>query len=170
MRPAAPARLSTGKLCHTDQLPPVSISPHFGSVSTSTIFTLLQSASNSSATMRASAVPTCCPNSARIMLTVTAPLRSMPYQIVGSNSSPALRCPSDPEARNSTAARPDRAYPSMTPAPIIAIRKPRREGWYVVLIPCGDNLSTGRSSSHPLCRELDSLADAHVGHASTETP
>jgi len=26
------------------------------------------------------------------------------------------------------AARPDRAYPSMTPAPIIAIRKPRRDG------------------------------------------
>jgi CO dehydrogenase flavoprotein C-terminal domain len=33
---------------------------------------------------------TCWPISARITLTVTAPLRSMPYQIVGSNRSPAL--------------------------------------------------------------------------------
>ena len=33
-RPAAPARLSGSKFCHTDQLPPVTISPHFGSLST----------------------------------------------------------------------------------------------------------------------------------------
>ena len=34
IRPAAPARLKTGKVIQTDQLPPVTIRPHFGSVST----------------------------------------------------------------------------------------------------------------------------------------
>ena len=84
-----------------------------------TILTLFQSASNSSATMRPSAVPTCCPISARIILIVTVPLGSMPYQMVGSNSSPALRA---------GPARLERGYPSITPAPIIVIRKPRRDG------------------------------------------
>ena len=59
MRPAAPARLKIGNVCHTDQLPPVTIRPHFGSVSTWTMRTLVQSASSSSARIRANAVPTC---------------------------------------------------------------------------------------------------------------
>jgi hypothetical protein len=44
MRPAAPARLYKGYVCHTDQLAPVNIRPHLGSVSTVSIRTLLQSA------------------------------------------------------------------------------------------------------------------------------
>ena len=52
--------------------------------------TLFQSASNSSATMRASAVPTCWPISARVMLIDTSPLGLMLYQMVGSNNSLAL--------------------------------------------------------------------------------
>src|SRR6267378_1869439 len=78
-------RVELGRLRR--QLPPVTISPHCGSESTWTIRTLLQSASSSSARMRASAVPTCWPISARMMLTVTVPLGSIPYQIVGSNKS-----------------------------------------------------------------------------------
>src|SRR5271154_1525490 len=163
MRPAAPARLSSGKLCHTDQLAPVIISPHFGSVSTVTVLTLFQSASNSSATMRARAVPTCWPISARIMLTVTVPLGSIPYQIVGSNKSLAL--PVDPPTR----ARPERAYPSMTPAPAMAIRKPRRERSGEPLSPWADKLIM-RRSSHPRSCKLDGFADSNVCHAAADTP
>src|ERR1700678_4032559 len=165
MRPAAPARLSSGKLCHTDQLPPVIISPHLGSESTVTVLTLLQSASNSSATMRARAVPTCWPISARIMLTVTAPLGSIPYQIVGSNKSLAL--PVGPPTR----ARPERAYPSMTPAPAIAIRKPRRETSVgpEPLSPWADKLIMLRSL-HPRRCKLDGFADSNVSHAAADIP
>ena len=45
-----------------------------------------QSASSSSETMRANAVPTCWPISARITLTVTMPALSIWYQMVGSKS------------------------------------------------------------------------------------
>src|SRR5258708_187881 len=171
MRPAAPAWLRSGKLCHTDQLPPVTISPHFGSVSTWTIRTLSQSASSSSATMRASAVPTCWPISARMMLTVTTPLRSMPYQIVGSNSSAGVASASPAaEDGSSTAARPDRLNPSTTPVPIIAIRKPRRDGKEPPSRRSREYkiLSIGGCPSQARRRQLDGLADADIGHAATE--
>src|SRR5579863_6120286 len=168
MRPAAPARLRTGKLCQTDQLAPVIIRPHFGSESTPTMRTLDQSASNSSATIRASEVPTCCPISARMMLIVTSPLRSMPYQIVGSNSSPALPGCLGCERIKSGMDKPDRAYPSMTPAPISVIRNLRRDGSTPDLIPCGDRLSMRVSFSHPVSCHFDRLADSQIRHAATE--
>src|ERR1700745_126357 len=169
IRPAAPAWLNGMKVCHTDQLPPVTISPHFGSVSTCTIATLFQSASSSSATMRASAVPTCWPISARMMLTVIRPSRPIEYQMVGSNRSPAvgLRPASN---GNSAAASAERAYPSTMPASIVAIRKLRRES----ASPSGphvhgvrEKLST-RSSSYARCGKLDGAADADVGHTPTQ--
>ena len=48
----------------------------FGSVSTAQMRTLFQSTSSSSARMRATAVPMCWPISARVMFTVTMPLRN----------------------------------------------------------------------------------------------
>jgi hypothetical protein len=75
-----------------------------------------------------------------MIFTVTVPLGSIPYQIVGSNRSLGLV--------DAGAVRPERAYPSITPAPIIAIRKPRRDGSGEPLNPWADKLIMG-DSSHP---------------------
>src|ERR1700677_1714718 len=98
-----------------------------------------------------------------MMLTVTVPVGSIPYQIVGSNKSLALPVGSP------TRARPERAYPSMTPAPAIAIRKPRREGSVGPgpLSPWADRLIM-RRSSHPGCCKLDGFADSNVSHAAAD--
>jgi hypothetical protein len=83
MRPAAPARLSWSKLLCTDQEPPVTMTPHFGSVSTCTTSTWSQLASSSSATTRASAVPMCWPISALVTWTRMRPSPPISYQSVG---------------------------------------------------------------------------------------
>ena len=122
MRPAAPARLSASKLCHTHQLPPVTIRPHFGSLSTEFRRTDSQRTSSSSATMRASAVPSCWPISALAMLTVTMPSRSIWNQMVGSNTG-AAGAASAPAPANTMSAR---RKASAKPAPTALIMKPRR--------------------------------------------
>jgi 4-hydroxythreonine-4-phosphate dehydrogenase len=102
---------------HTELLAPVIMMPHFGSVSTAEMRTLLQSTSSSSARMRATAVPICWPISAWVMFTVTIPSRSTLYQIVGSK-----RSDPDPCAAPSFGAKPN-----VTAAPARPTRKPRRE-------------------------------------------
>src|SRR5271165_1088818 len=159
IRPAAPARLKTGKVIQTDQLPPVTIRPHFGSVSTATIRTLSQSASSSSASMRARAVPICWPISARMMLTVTMPSRSMLYQMVGSNAVGAA-------AAESVAASAD-AKPNANPAPAMPIRKARRDGENVS-VKRWRSLVIAGAPSELGCRLLDRLAHADIGHATAQ--
>src|ERR1700730_4635274 len=155
MRPAAPARLNAGKVIHTDQLPPVTMYPHRGSESTWTSRTWRQSASSSSARMRASAVPICCPISARMMLMVTMPSRSMLYQIVGSKVLGAAGAA--PFAHESV-----RSKPNMSAAPVIPMRKRRRDGTCL-------GLSIRVRSK--LCRgPLNGFANAQVGHAAAEVP
>src|SRR5690242_11860729 len=99
--------------------------------------------------MRASAVPICCPISARMMLTVTAPSRSMLYQMVGWKPSCTV-----------SAVAPRRTNPNIRLAPAMPTRKPRRDGRCrrsaIRLLP-----KRGR-------RPLDSLADAEIGHAAAE--
>ena len=107
IRPAAPARLKIGKVAQTELLPPVIITPHLGSVSTASIRTFAQSASSSSARMRASAVPMCCPISARMTFTVTTPSPSMLYQIVGSKPcAESGRCLAQRFCRRETECKP----------------------------------------------------------------
>src|SRR5262249_29541876 len=129
------------------------MTPHFGSVSTDKMRTLLQAISSSSARMRAMAVPMCWPISARIVFTVTMPSLSRLYQIVGSKAldpdSPAVISPG--------------AKPNVTVAPARPTRKPRRESVnFCSSLPIGGNLSGfGRSL-------FDGAADADVGHATAE--
>src|ERR1043166_8524578 len=129
------------------------MTPHFGSVSTAKIRTLLHSTSSSSATMRAMAVPMCWPISARVMFTVTTPSRSTVYQIVGSKGFDPDSC-----ARPSPGAKPN-----VTAAPAKPIRKSRREsalGCSSLLIGC--NLPRLGSSL------FDGVANAHVSHAAAQ--
>src|SRR5215475_716693 len=155
MRPAAPARLKTGKSSHTDLLPPVLMTPHFGSVSTAEMRTLPQSTSSSSARMRAMAVPMCWPISARMMLTVTMPLRSRLYQIVGSKGS-------DP---CSSAAPSFGVNPKVTAAPANPTRKLRRES----ALSCSSLLIGGHLPEFG-GRLFDGVADADIGHATAKVP
>src|SRR5580704_10146778 len=97
-----------------------------------------------------------------MMFIVTVTLGSIPYQIVGSNRSLAL--PVDP------AVRPERAYPSITPAPAMAIRKPRREGSGEPLSPWADKLTMIGYSSHSRSCKLDGFAYSRVGHAAADVP
>src|SRR5580700_8565867 len=96
-----------------------------------------------------------------MMFIVTVPLGSIPYQIVGSNKSLGLSV--------AGAARPERAYPNMTPPPTIAIRKPRREGSGEPLSPWADKLVMG-VSSHPRGCKLDGFAYSDVSHAAADIP
>src|SRR3954468_9656551 len=96
------------------------------------------------------------------MFTVTVPVRSIPYQIVGSNRSLARP--------GGVAAMLELAYPSMTPPPIIAMRKPRREGSGVFLSPWVDKLIMCNRSSHSCRRKLDGFADSNVSHAAADIP
>ena len=100
----------------------MTIRPHLGSVSTWTMRTLSQSASSSSATMRARAVPTCWPISARTTFTVTVPWASMAYQRLGSKAEAPEYGPRE-MAASAVAAKPKAA-----PAAPAAIRKRRRLG------------------------------------------
>src|SRR4051812_26891375 len=153
-RPAAPARLYIGKSCHTEKLAPVSISPHRGAESTVTTRTLLQSASNSSATIRASAVQMCWPISARAEFTVTIPAESIEYQMVGSNAGAA--------AAPRAAASAPRAYPRKATAPAICTRNSRRVG------PRPPRSATVASVADACGRDVDGLADPRVRHAPAE--
>src|SRR5271166_915414 len=143
MRPAAPARLNTGNVIHTDQLPPVTIRPHFGSVSTASSRTLSQSASSSSARTRARAVPT--------------PSRSMLYQMVGSNARGAI---------GAAAIASLRAKPNANVAPAIPTTKPRRDS--VRISPWRWSLVIGGALAELVGSLFDGLADADIGHASAE--
>jgi hypothetical protein len=58
----------------------------------------------------------------------------------------------------------------MTPAPIIVMRKPRRDGSLLDRIPWADKLTTIRFSSHSRRRDFNRPAYADVGHAATNIP
>src|ERR1700678_2603558 len=96
------------------------------------------------------------------MLTVTVPLGSIPYQIVGSNRS--LGFPVDSPARL------ERAYPSMTPAPTTAIRKPLRDGSGEPLSPWADKLTMISSSLNSRSCKPDGFAYSRVSHAAAHIP
>ena len=90
MRPAAPARLIASKFMRTLHEPPVISAPstgslYLGSLSTSWMFIMRQSASSSSATICAMAEDTCWPISALPTITVTLPSGAIEYHAVGSN-------------------------------------------------------------------------------------
>src|SRR5262249_51122712 len=122
--------------------------------------TLSQSASSSSATMRARAVPTCWPISARMIETVTMPLRSMRYQIVGSNSAAG-----EVEAA-SAAVKPRRGKPNRTLVPAAPIRKLRRDTGFCFITGPASTLSM--CASHFGRSQFDRPADADIGHASAQ--
>src|SRR5271169_270741 len=111
--------------------------------------------------MRASAVPTCCPISARMMLTVTMPSRSMLYQIVGSN---ALCVGTDVAATSPSVG----AKPKTTTVPTAPIRKPRRDSARVW--PAARYWSLAIGSLLPKFGSglFDGFADADVSHAAAE--
>src|SRR5262249_36934761 len=100
--------------------------------------------------MRARAVPTCWPISARMIETVTMPLGSTRYQIVGSNSAAG-----EVEAA-SVAVKPGRGKPNRTLVPAAPVRKLRRAS---TLSMCASHF--GRS-------ELDRPAEGDIGHASAQ--
>src|SRR5215468_7340213 len=110
--------------------------------------------------MRARAVPTCWPISARMIETVTMPLRSRRYQIVGSNSAAG-----EVEA-GSAAVKPGRGKPNRTLVPAAPIRKPRRDTRFCFVTGPASTLSM--CASHFGRSELDRPADADIGHASAE--
>src|SRR5262252_1677327 len=115
--------------------------------------------------MRARAVPTCWPISARMIETVTMPLRSRRYQIVGSNSAAG-----EVEA-GSAAVKPGRGKPNRTLVPAAPIRKPRRDTRFCFITGPASTLSMWASSmcaSHFGRSELDRPADADIGHASAQ--
>src|SRR5215470_3959369 len=107
--------------------------------------------------MRARAVPTCWPISARMIETVTMPLRSTRYQIVGSNSATG-----EVEAA-SAAVRPGRGKPNRTLIPAAPIRKLRRDSGFGFIIGPASTLSM--CASHFSRSKLDRSADADIGHA-----
>src|ERR1700722_4816695 len=161
IRPAAPALLNTGKSENTELLPPVIITPHFGSVSTAAIRTLFQSASSSSARMRASAVPICCPISARMTLTVTMPSRSILYQMLGSNA----LCG---DTGIASASASTGAKPKATLAPATPIRKERRDSERASSAARCWSLAIGELLPHFGSSLFDSLANADIRHAAAK--
>src|SRR5215470_6914619 len=107
--------------------------------------------------MRARAVPTCWPISALMIDTVTMPLRSTRYQIVGSN-----RATGEVEAA-SAAVKPGRGKPNRTLVPAAPIRKLRRDNGFGFIIGPASTLSM--CASHFSRSKLDRFADADIGHA-----
>src|ERR1700722_15921094 len=161
IRPAAPARLNTGKSENTELLPPVIITPHFGPESTAENLTFFQSASSSSASVRASAVPICCPISARMVLTVTMPSRSILYQMLGSNAPPG-------DAGIASAKTFIGAKPKATPVPATLIRKLRRDNEKASSTVRCRNLTID-GSLRCFCSSLfNRLADADIRHATAK--
>ena len=126
VRPAAPACDNIANEVNTDHDPPVTMYPHFGSESTCLMRTSSQLAPSSSATIRANAVPTCCPISALAILMRTSPL---PFT---SNQTAGEKLMLDPSiAISSTACsrlQPGRTTPRpiTSPAPALLARKVRR--------------------------------------------
>src|SRR5262249_16292858 len=110
--------------------------------------------------MRARAVPTCWPISARMIETVTMPLRSTRYQIVGSNSAAG-----EVEAA-SAAVKPVRGKPNRTLVPAAPIRKLRRDTGLCFITEPASILSM--CASHFGRCELDRPSDADIRHASTQ--
>src|SRR6516225_6756808 len=110
--------------------------------------------------MRARAVPTCWPISARMIETVTMPLGSTRYQIVGSNSAAG-----EAEAA-SAAVKPGRGKPNRTLVPAAPIRKLRRDTRFCFIAGPASTLSM--CASHFGRSELDRPADADIGHASAQ--
>src|SRR5262245_21506156 len=110
--------------------------------------------------MRARAVPTCWPISARMIETVTMPLRSTWYQIVGSNSAAG-----EVEAA-SAAIKPGRGKPNRTLVPAAPIRKLRRDTRFCFII--GPASTLFMCASHFGHSELDRPADADIRHASAQ--
>src|SRR6516162_8374966 len=110
--------------------------------------------------MRARAVPTCWPISARMIETVTMPLRSMRYQIVGSNSATG-----EVEAA-SAAVKPGRGNPNRMLVPAAPIRKERRDRAFCVTE--GLAIISSMHASHFARSELDRSADTDISHASAQ--
>src|SRR5262249_14221701 len=110
--------------------------------------------------MRARAVPTCWPISARTIETVTMPQRSMRYQIVRTSSA-AGEVEAGPSVAKTGLGQPNRSLVRAAP-----IRKPRRDTRFCFV--------TGPASTLPMCAshfgrsELDRPADADIGHASAQ--
>src|SRR5215469_3014529 len=128
-----------------------------------------QSASSSSATACANAVPTCWPISAFSMCTVTIPPRSTVYQTVGeklpaANASPAL--PVTPDNNEKPQVRP-------APAVTVPIRNWRRFTSSTAclrarVLAISRLLLAGGRAVHVLGGALDRLLDPDIGHAATE--
>src|SRR5262249_60611608 len=97
--------------------------------------------------MRARAVPMCWPISALIIETVTMPLRSMRYQIVGSNSAAG-----EVDA-TSAAVKPGRAKPNRKLVPAAPIKKLRRD--------IGLGVITGEAITLP-------MGASHVGRSALD--
>src|SRR5262245_40600255 len=110
--------------------------------------------------MRARAVPICWPISARMIETVTMPLRSTRYHIVGSNSAVG-----EVEAA-SAAEKPGRGKPNRTLVPAAPIRKLRRDTRFCFVTGPASTLSM--RASHFRRSEFDRPADADIGHASAQ--
>src|SRR5262252_4581039 len=110
--------------------------------------------------MRARAVPICWPISALMIDTVTMPLRSSRYQIVGSNSAAG-----EVEAA-SAAVKLGRGKPNRTLVPAAPIRKLRRDTEFCFITGPANTLSM--CASHFGRCELDRPADADIGHASAQ--
>src|SRR3984957_2624665 len=164
-RPAAPARLTAGEEDQTEGPAPVTIGPHFESVSTPTNRTESQSASNSSARIRASAVPICWPISALGILIQVRPLRSPLNHIVGSNAGPSRDgCT---EAPGSGLAAPAAcSKPNTAPLAKLETRKDRRE--ISISEPCRSGLFMGHLAGRQSGGGLDRRANPWVGHAAAE--
>src|SRR5215469_4347221 len=128
-----------------------------------------QSASSSSATACANAVPTCWPISAFSMCTVTIPPRSTVYQTVGeklpaANASPAL--PVTPDSSEKPQVRP-------APAVIVPIKNWRRFTSRTAFLRArifaiSRLLLAGGRAVHVLSGALDCLLDPDIGHAAAE--
>src|SRR5262249_8665334 len=110
--------------------------------------------------MRARAVPTCWPISARMIETVTMPLRSRRYQIVGSNSAAG-----EGEA-GSAGVKAGGGETKKKLRPAAPLRKPRRDNRFCFVTFPASTLSMW--ASHFGRSELDRPADADIGHASAQ--
>ena len=134
LRPAAPACEIIVNDVNTDHEPPVispsdtpgTSGPHFGSLSACTKSTSSQFAPSSSAMMRASAVPTCCPISAFGMFIMIPPSPFISNHMVGAKL--ALAPPFAISDATCSSLQPGNTTPRpiISPAPALLAKKVRR--------------------------------------------
>src|SRR5258708_11252328 len=122
-----------------------------------------QSASSSSATACASAVPTCWPISDLVMCTVTMPPRSIVYHTVGEKLPAASASPALPMSVGSS------EKPQVSPAPVAMLptRNWRRFTRRAVALRANVSVMSDllRPAAHVLGGALDGFLDPHIGHA-----